>query len=58
MPPEGLLPINAYVKNVFGYLGCVDGGFIWQNECIKPKDIKKFPEKLKEAEALGKSLVK
>ena len=58
MPPEGLLPINAYVKHVFSYLGCTDGGFIWQNECIKPADIKKFTGKLKEAETLGKSLVK
>lgn len=58
MPPEALAPLNAYVKATFGYLGCVDGGFIWQNQCMGPRDLAKYPETIKKAEELGKSLTK
>ena len=56
MPPEALAPINAYVKTVFGYLGCTDAGFIWQNQCPQVHDLARFPAKIKEAEELGRSL--
>lgn len=58
MPPEALAPINAYVKTVFGYLGCTDAGFIWQNQCLQVHDLARFPAKIKEAEELGRSLAK
>jgi multimeric flavodoxin WrbA len=56
--PDVLNSINTYVKNVFQFLGCIDAGFIWQNNCLLPKDLAKYPEKIKEAKQLGKSLVK
>jgi multimeric flavodoxin WrbA len=58
MPPEALVPLNAYVKATFGYLGFTDAGFIWQNQCMGPRDLAKFPETIKKAEELGKTLAK
>jgi len=58
MPPEALAPLNAYVKATFGYLGCVDAGYIAQNQCADPHDLARFPETIKKAEDLGKALVK
>jgi len=59
MPPEALKPIDAYVKNIFtNFLGCTDAGYISQNQCAEPRDLAKFPETIKKAEELGKSLVK
>lgn len=55
--PETLNPVNEYLKNVFNYLGFVDAGFIWQNNCLKPDDLANYPEKIEEARGLGKSLV-
>ncbi|MDD4484071.1 MAG: flavodoxin family protein [Methanoregula sp.] len=58
MPPEAIAPINAYVKSTFAFLGCTDGGYICQNQCLEPRDLTKFPETIKKAEELGKSLTK
>jgi len=58
MPPEAIAPINAYVKSTFGFLGCTDGGYICQNQCAEPRDLAKFPETIKKAEDLGKTLAK
>jgi len=55
--PEVLNPVNEYLKNVFKFLGFVDAGFIWQNQCYMPDDLAKYPEKIEEAKKLGKSLV-
>jgi multimeric flavodoxin WrbA len=55
--PEVLNPVNENLKHTFGALGFVDAGFIWQNQCIMPDDLAKFPEKIAEAKKLGKSLV-
>jgi multimeric flavodoxin WrbA len=55
--PEILNPVNEYLKNVFKFFGFVDAGFIWQNQCYLPDDLAKYPEKIEEAKALGKSLV-
>jgi multimeric flavodoxin WrbA len=49
---------NEYLKKVFQFLGFVDGGYIWQNNCMSPDDIAKYPDKIKEAEQLGRTLVK
>lgn len=56
MDPDALKPVNEYVKFVFGFLGFVDGGFIWQNNCLKPDDIAKYPGTISRAGALGKAL--
>ncbi|MDD4127531.1 MAG: flavodoxin family protein, partial [Methanomicrobium sp.] len=32
--PEVLNPVNDYLKKVFNFLGFVDAGFIWQNNCL------------------------
>lgn len=58
MGAETLDPVNGYVKRIFGFLGFVDAGFIWQNQCYKPDDLARNPDKIREAENLGKSLVK
>ncbi|NMB78554.1 MAG: flavodoxin family protein [Methanomicrobiales archaeon] len=58
MGAEAVTPMNDYVKFVFGFLGFSDAGFIWQNNCMQPKDLAKFPEKIRKANELGKSLVK
>ncbi|MDD1723628.1 MAG: flavodoxin family protein [Methanospirillum sp.] len=55
--PETLNPVNEYLKNVFNYLGFVNAGFIWQNNCLKPDDLANYPEKIEEARGLGRSLV-
>lgn len=56
--PEVMNPVNDYLKNIFGFLGFVDAGFIWQNHCFMPDDLAQYPEKIEEAKQLGKSLVK
>lgn len=56
--PDVLNPINAYLKNVFRFLGFSDAGFIWQNQCYLTSDLAKYPEKIEEAKGLGRSLVK
>lgn len=56
--PEVLDPLNDYLKNVFKFLGFVDAGFIWQNHCLAPDDLAKYPEKIQEAKKLGRALVK
>jgi multimeric flavodoxin WrbA len=48
---------NEYLKKVFQFLGFVNAGFIWQNNCTKLNDLANFPDKIKEAKQLGKSLV-
>lgn len=58
MGPDEMNPVNEYIKNIFGFLGFVDGGFIWQNQCLMPDDLAKFPDRIKEAEELGRNLVK
>lgn len=55
--PEVLNPLNDYLKNVFSFLGFVDAGFIWQGQCYQLDDLAKYPEKIEEAKALGRSLV-
>ncbi len=55
---EVLNPINAYMKNVFSMFGFKDAGFIWQNTLMAPDELNKFPDKINEAVALGKALVK
>ena len=56
--PEVLNSINAYVKNVFAFLGFTDAGFIWQNQCLARDDLMKFPKKVEEAKSLGRSLAR
>lgn len=56
--PEVLNPINEYLKGVFKFLGFVDAGFIWQNHCLAPDDLKQYPEKIREAKELGRALAK
>ena len=53
-----LNPINDYLKNVFKFLGFCDAGFIWQNNCMMPKDLAGYPEKIAQAEQLGRELIK
>lgn len=55
--PGTLNSANEYLKNVFQFLGFVDAGFIWQDQCNLPHDLAQFPDKIKEAKQLGKSLV-
>lgn len=55
--PEILNPLNDYLKNVFGFLGFVDAGFISQGQCYQLSDLANYPEKIKEAKELGHSLV-
>jgi len=57
MGPEVLNPVNEYLKNIFRFLGFVDAGFVWQNHCLLPTDLGNYPEKIREAEELGRSLV-
>jgi len=54
---EDMNATNDYLKKVFQYIGFVDAGFIWQNNCNKPDDLSNYPEKIMEAKQLGKSLV-
>jgi multimeric flavodoxin WrbA len=58
MEPEAIKPVNDYLKFVFGFLGFADGGFICQNHCLLADDIAKFPATIREAEDLGRNLVK
>jgi multimeric flavodoxin WrbA len=58
MEEEQLKPVNDYLKFIFGFLGFADAGFICQNQCYMPDDLVKYPDKIKEAEQLGRELVK
>jgi len=58
MEPEAMKPVNDYVKFVFGFLGFTDGGFVCQNHCLQPEDLARFPDTIKRAKELGKTLVK
>lgn len=58
MGAEALNPVDAYVKHIFSFLGCTDAGFIWQNQCYHLHDLETYPDKIREAEVLGLSLLK
>ncbi|MDR3102478.1 MAG: flavodoxin family protein [Methanocalculaceae archaeon] len=50
-------PMYAYLKMVFGFFHCMDGGFIWQNQLFAPADLEKFPDEIAKAKALGRTLL-
>lgn len=58
MGADAVNPVNEYVKHIFSFLGFSDSGFVWQNQCFQPHDIANYPDAIKKAEELGKSLVK
>jgi multimeric flavodoxin WrbA len=49
-------PMHEYLKTIFGFFHCMDGGFIWQNQLFAPNDLKQFPETIEKAKSLGRSL--
>lgn len=55
---ETTKPLDAYVKHIFSFLGFADAGFVWQNQCFAPDDLAKFTDTIRNAESLGRSLVK
>ncbi|MBP2133803.1 multimeric flavodoxin WrbA [Methanomicrobium sp. W14] len=54
---EVFSPIYEYMKQTMSLFGIKEAGYIWQNHCLKPDDIKNFPEKIEEAKEFGKKLI-
>ncbi|MDE2522294.1 MAG: flavodoxin family protein [Methanocorpusculum sp.] len=51
-------PMEQYFQNtVCGIFGFTYAGTVWQNQLMSPADLEKFPEKITEANELGKRLV-